>query len=75
MTTNDKTLLNLALKALADGELNEEDRFKFSRDHKRFKNQELTFRELLEAIQKPTGKLKAAMVTHYAGTVYRRNFK
>ena len=75
MITADKKLLNLALKALAKGELNEEDRFKFSRDHKRYKNQELTFRELLEAIRAPTGDLKVAMVEHYAGTVYRRNFK
>ena len=36
MITADKKLLDLALKALANGTLNAEDRFKFSRDHKRF---------------------------------------
>jgi hypothetical protein len=75
MTTNNKKLLDLALKAYENKELDRADRFAFARDHKRFANQELTFRELLEAIRTPTGELKEAMKEHYAQTVYNRTFK
>jgi hypothetical protein len=75
MNNDNKKLLDLALQAYANGELTKEDRKAFSRDHRRFKNDELTFRELLESIRKPSGALKDAMKSHYAGSIYQRSFK
>ena len=75
MITEDQKVLDLALKALANGELDMKDRGKFAADHKRFKNQELTFRELMESIKKPTGALKDAMKSHYGRSSYTRSFK
>lgn len=75
MISEDKKLLDLCLQALAKGQLDRDDKFKFSRDHRKYQNQELTFRELLESIRKPTGDLKIAMNSHYARSVYQRSFK
>lgn len=75
MHPENKKLLNLALQALEKGELDKNDSRSFMRDHKRYVNKELMFRELMEAIQKPTGELKAAMKRYYADTVYNRVFK
>ena len=76
MTTENKKILDLALQALADGKLDDRDRVAFARDHKRFANKELTFRELVESIRKPpTGDLKTALVEFYEKSQYTRPFK
>ena len=75
MDAENSKLLVLALKAFANGELTKKDLFMFSRDHKRYKSKELTFRELMESIREPKGDLKEALVRYYAGSVYSRKFK
>lgn len=75
MHPENKKLLNLALQAYEKGLLDKKDRTAFSRDHKRFLSKELGFRELMEAIQRPTGDLKEAMKRYYTTTIYNRTFK
>lgn len=75
MSTGNEKLITLVLQALAKGELTDDDRFNFSRDHRRYKNHELTFRELMDTIRQPKGNLKTAIINYYAGSVYRRKFK
>lgn len=75
MTAAHKNLLKLVLQAYEKGELDKFDRDTFRRDHKQYERKELTFRELLESIRRPTGELKKAMEEHYSNSAYKRVFK
>jgi hypothetical protein len=74
MKSNNK-LMHAALKALANGEMTDEDHARFSRDLRTYKKNELTFRELMETIRQPKGELKIALNDYYSDSAYRRIFK
>lgn len=75
MSTSEKKLLRLVVKAYENKQLERFDRLNFARDHRQFLRKELTFRELIESIRQPTPELKKALVEYYKGTNYRPLFK